>query len=420
MKIYLKIFTFCILFLISGCNNKPIVKEEPKSEVTSSLSPYNVYISSTDYSFNKYEPEEKIYSGIYLNFSENEKNTIDEFEKDVTDANCIYSYYLKLDESFPLNFILACYSKGKTPFVTVLPPENSEYLFDSNLLLNLAKSLGTLNIPIFVNLYENPHLQNFNSTEYLKFFKNAKSYFKVYAPNVALVWSIDASNSYKISDYYPGDKFVDWVGINIYEVVSDDNKIEKFLTEIDYFYSYFQDKKPIAISSLGISHFSNKTLNYIVEEKTEELVRYFKNVAEKYPRIKLINYLNDANFKLNNNDNINNFSINDIKKIVNIYISLTKSEFFTKTLNINTENISLENLKKLDFLLYLQDDLLLVLENNLDKFINSIKITSLYKDSLEKITISNKDYYNLNPVLENYNLNIDKSNKNLVLIPISE
>jgi beta-mannanase len=52
--------------------------------------------------------------------------------------------------------------------------------------------------------------------EYTAFFRSAREYFNRYASNAALVWSIDADSLHLMDRHYPGDDYVDWVGINIF------------------------------------------------------------------------------------------------------------------------------------------------------------------------------------------------------------
>lgn len=399
-----------ILLLLTGCSNVDYtenITQDTYSSSNSSLTPYNLYVTNTEYTLSKYEPSEKKYIGTYIQAETDPKNLIEDFENNTNDYHSIYSYQLRLNEPFPLNFVLACYAKNKTPFITILPPENEEDTFNVELLKTLVNSFGNLNLPIFVNFYENPHLANYDENSYINFFKQAKNYFEIYAKNVALVWSIDFSNVYEINKYYPGDNFVDWVGINIYEAVDANNKIEKVSTELDYFYSKFQNKKPICISSLGISNFSNTTLNYVIDEKIEELTRYYSTIPEKYPRIKLINYLN-----------YNNYSINDNKKILSAFNKLTKNEIFTQTLNVTGLGNYSDELEKLNFLIYRQGDYFLIEEANIESLVYNLKIDDFDKDAFEITNINNQDYYNLNEILKYYNLDIDVNENNKFLTVI--
>jgi beta-mannanase len=45
------------------------------------------------------------------------------------------------------------------------------------------------------------------------------------APNVALVWCVNHVPEKNIPAFYPGDPYVDWVGVNFYSVPFHDNNV---------------------------------------------------------------------------------------------------------------------------------------------------------------------------------------------------
>src|SRR5690606_17176725 len=53
---------------------------------------------------------------------------------------------------------------------------------------------------------------------YREKFRLVSKVMKERAPNVAMVWCPFSTPVGSIPDYYPGDEWVDWVGVNIYSV----------------------------------------------------------------------------------------------------------------------------------------------------------------------------------------------------------
>ncbi|MFH1051438.1 MAG: glycosyl hydrolase, partial [bacterium] len=106
----------------------------------------------------------------------------------------------------------------------------------------------------------------FSINDYIKAFRNVANVFHNTAPNVSMIWCpnyYDTSNhsilGYK--DYYPGDDYVDWVGLDLYNHNEPGTKINKcdnyqfynMLTFDNFYYDYCDTsnsnghKKPLII-----------------------------------------------------------------------------------------------------------------------------------------------------------------------------
>lgn len=411
------IIIFIILITLSGCNFKKVVdtKNVSSSNATNEqIDLYNVYTEIENYKPSKYEPKTNCYLGAYLSYKNSTSNTIKDFENLTNTNHLIYGNALTLGDAFPLTWVLSCYSNGKVPLITILP-KNTNNPFDYSLLEQTAKNFGTLKIPIFVNFYQDPKNITKNEDSYIAFFKAAKAYFSIYAPNIALIWSVDSNNVIECIKYYPGDNYVDWVGINIFENLNSNGEINKTLTELDYFYNIYEEKKPIAITSLAISHFSNKTLNYEINKKIEELKRFYETIPQKYPRIKMINYFNYNGFNKKKQTQFKeNFLITDNQTILEEYSKLTNTKIFTKDIVINTEFSASKELKKEPFVVYEKDNEFFISEKNLSFFNNDKN----FKTNLNNnIKFNNEIFYPLNDIIKLSNLIsiIDYTNKKIML-----
>lgn len=406
---------FLIAFLLSGCKSKSIENQNITpvnaiSNLDTKTEIYNLFLQNENYILKNFEPKESIYNGIFL--EDKESDFITQFEQKNNINHSIYLYNMKLDEEYPLSWILNCYSKYKTPFITIYPPDDITKMFDNELIKKLAKDFGELNIPLFINFYPLSEKNSTSCENYKSFFKLAKTFFEMYAKNVCFIWSIDSNFAYNSKKFYPGDEYVDWVGINIEENILEDNQLKIIFNEIDVFYKTYEKLKPIAISSLAISHFSNKTLSYNIENKIKELERFYSYIPSKYPRIKMINYINYDTFKDLNKKNKQNYSINDNKEIFNAYKNLISNEKFSKSVvTTNFKRQSLEKIK-LPFLVYKKDNSFFLCE----KAIKSFGYENLLQ-TLEKYYINWDILFNLEQFAKKCNLSIyiDEKNKNVIL-----
>ncbi len=345
-----KLYIFLLIFIITGCSQN-IPKESSVvvsvDNVYNQIELYNIY-QKDKYTLKKYEPDKKCYTGVFI--EQTEGNFIEEFEKYTNTSHSVYMYHQKLDESYPLSWVLNGYSNSKTPFITILPPDNKEDLFNKELIKNLAKDFGKLQIPMFVSIYPvNDYFKEKNN-EYIKFLQDAKTYFELYSPNVCILWSIDKKNAYKADDFYPGDSYVDWVGIDIYEDIDENNNLNRMFKEFDFFYKSYANKKPIFIN-LGISHFGSTSYNYNIEDKVNELKRYFNEMPFKYERLKMVNYINYDTFKTKN-INKQNYLVTDNKKILDSYTKLLNNDIFLKSVIFTNNQKDIMQEYKLNCLAY--------------------------------------------------------------------
>ena len=406
-----KIYIIVLSFILIGCSKN--ISEENTLAVNAGnnykqINLYNIY-QKDKYILKKYEPEKKCYAGIFI--EQTDGNFIEEFEKYTNTKPSIYMYSQKLDDSYPLSWVLNGYSNLKTPFITILPPDDEKDLFNKELVKNLAKDFGKLQIPMFVSIYPvNNYFENKNN-EYIKFLQDAKTYFELYAPNVAILWSIDKKIAYKADDFYPGDNYVDWVGLDIYEDIDENNRLDRMFKEFDFFYKNYANKKPIFIN-LAISHFGSTSYNYNIDDKINELKRYFNQMPFKYGRLKMINYINYDTFKTKS-INKQNYLVTDNKKILEAYTkALNDDIFFTSVIFSNNEREIMQEYK-LNCLAYKIDNEFFIDEGYFK--LNNIKLDEMYLQN--SVDIDNKRYYNLSNILQNNNkkADVDEENKKIVI-----
>jgi hypothetical protein len=130
--------------------------------------------------------------------------------------------------------------------------------------------------------------------------------------HVALVWSVNQVSSWDVemNDYYPGDEYVDWVGVSAYAQKyflgrKDWKPEEKFnevvfltgnsadpvkaLTEVIQKYGH---KKPIMLAECGVSHKIRPLKEDATAWASTQLRRMYAYVPMVYPQVKLIAYFN--------------------------------------------------------------------------------------------------------------------------------
>lgn len=151
--------------------------------------------------------------------------------------------------------------------------------------------------------------------------------------NVATVWSVGHTSSWDVNmhDYYPGDEYVDWVGISAYCKKYFEGKVwdvESKFNEICFkcgnssdpvllvkeIVDRYGDRKPIMFAECGLAHHTSSSS--INEEHTDWAVKRMEQmytyVPMVYPQVKLIAYFNKympnetEDYSLSRNDALHN------------------------------------------------------------------------------------------------------------------
>jgi len=180
-------------------------------------------------------------------------------------------------------------------------------------------------------------------------FRHVSDYFKKRNSNVAMVWSPNqVSNWYiDINDFYPGDKYVDWVGISLYAqpyFLGDKNQSEEneivFKTGINSdpvlavkdIVETYGNRKPIMISESGLGHKLVKSGENTTDFALQRLEEYYSYLPMVYPQIKLIAYFD---WYVDAAQEKNDFRLSTNSKLQNKYIELTKGGRFIQDLYSN-------------------------------------------------------------------------------------
>lgn len=146
-----------------------------------------------------------------------------------------------------------------------------------------------------------------DAAEYKTAFSYVADYFHNNTRNVAMVWSPNQVSNWNINrdDYYPGDNYVDWVGVSLYSskyFLGDKNQSEfnniffkagessdPVLAMEDIVKTY-GDRKPIMVSEGGAGHTLVGTGENTTDFALKRMRESYSYLPVIYPQIKLIAY----------------------------------------------------------------------------------------------------------------------------------
>ena len=310
-----------------------------------------VLIENNNYKLAKYEPSEGTYLGAYVLQDELINADMKKFEEVTGKKHASYFKYLGYKEGSVdefKNWMYEVKKHGSIPHVALEPNKGLDEVLEDDYLINLAKMFGEVDTPVFLRFASEMNgdwvAWNGNPKEYIKKWKMVHDVMEKYAPKVIMVWTPFTFPEDSIMDYYPGDEYVDWVGVNVYNVVYHNDDINQVATHedplelLDYVYDEFSHKKPIQISEYGATHYTTTDNKYYIDFAVEKINRMYQGILSEYPRIKSIFY-----FDVNNLVNapigrrINNYAITDEPKITNAYKSIISNKTFLEDVHPDKE-----------------------------------------------------------------------------------
>ncbi|MBQ2670108.1 MAG: hypothetical protein IJG06_05060, partial [Clostridia bacterium] len=180
--------------------------------------------------------------------------------------------------------------------------------------------------------------------EFKTAFRYVANYFKSHNQNVATVWSPNQASNWNVNidDYYPGDQYVDWVGISSYakkysSVGGDDEEQSLFfenginsepVVTIRDIVEKYGDRKPIMLSESGCGHHIMQN-GRSAEDTTDFAIRrmreYLGYLPMVYPQVKLIAYFDHY---VEGSGETNDFRLSNNTELQNEYLRLTKGARF--------------------------------------------------------------------------------------------
>ncbi|MBE7036989.1 MAG: hypothetical protein E7403_06825, partial [Ruminococcaceae bacterium] len=165
--------------------------------------------------------------------------------------------------------------------------------------------------------------------QYIEAFRYVTNYIKSKNANVAMVWSPAQESSMYVNrdDYYPGDEYVDWVGVSLYaqkyfqgnpNAKKDDEILFKTgvnsdpVVAIKNLVETYGNRKPIMISESGCGHKMVKSGENTETFAIRRLQEYLSYLPMVYPQIKVMAYFDahvtsdkeKSDYRLSSNANL--------------------------------------------------------------------------------------------------------------------
>lgn len=295
----------------------------------------------------KFEPQAGLYIGAYIEHDSNmeplKADRYNAFNKLANKQHATYFTYHRYGQPFPSAWAANVKAAGGAIQLALEPSQGLDQVKDDAYLRQFAKDAQAAGVPIFLRYASEMNgtwvKWHGNPKVYIEKFRLVSNIMKELAPNVAMVWSPSSDPKQVINDYYPGDDYVDWVGLSMYSVkfFNGDAKSPADhvnpLDLLDYIYEEYADRKPIMVSEFGATHFSKAGNTDATQFSITKMNMLYNGVKLKYPRVKAIHWfsLNTLVDAHSAERMLNNFSLTENEKVLAAYSKMIQDPYFLST-----------------------------------------------------------------------------------------
>lgn len=302
----------------------------------------------------KFEPASGMYIGAFIEKDsgvEKEKDgKFNAFNKLAGKQHAVYFNYHKYGSAFPYHWAETVKKAGGAIQLALQPDNGLSAVKDDAYLRKFARDAKAAGVPIFLRFASEMNGSwvkwNGNPSLYIEKFRLISKVMKEEAPNVAMVWSPAANPKQKIASYYPGDNWVDWVGISVYSVKYFNGNVKEPadqvnpLDSVDYVYKLYASRKPIMISEFGATHFSKAGNTSAVNFAITKMNMLYHGAKLKYPRVKSINWfsLNTLTDSYNAERSLNNFSLTESPALLASYSKMIQDPYYLSKVAAGTSS----------------------------------------------------------------------------------
>ncbi|WNR46377.1 stalk domain-containing protein [Paenibacillus roseipurpureus] len=251
----------------------------------------------------KFEPAYGTYLGIYSEQDPKVGNIFTKMQSVYGKKHAIYLAYAHWGQTFPSSYAKRAKDAGGALQIAWEPDDGLDPVTDGAYLRSWAREAKAAGIPIFLRFAGEMNgawvKWHGNPAQYIAKFRMLHDVFAAEAPNVAMVWSPGDVPANDIDPYYPGDAYVDWVGVSLYiePYENGDPSLPSMLAtsnveRLTRLYNTYSDRKPLMMSETGVPHYSHSAGEDYTEWAKLNLQRLYEIMPYKYPRLKAITYFN--------------------------------------------------------------------------------------------------------------------------------
>jgi hypothetical protein len=247
----------------------------------------------------KFEPAQGCYIGAFIELDYNVEGDISKFEDLTKKKHASYFTYVGYGRPFPKDWVDKVKKSGAVPQIAFEPNNGLEEVQDDAYLRAWARDAARSQVPIFLRWASEMNgpwcVWHKDPQEYIDKFRLVAQVMREEAPNVAMVWTPFAEPQRLIAQYYPGDEWVDWLGMNIYSVYVNNGDPSRPAFDKDpvAWLRFLNDtfpNKPIHISEFAAKIYCKGSSKDTVDFAIEKMTRFYTAIRDEFPRVKSVNW----------------------------------------------------------------------------------------------------------------------------------
>jgi len=318
---------------LAGKEQEVIGAERKAQFIKSDIRLFAEFPSTQDashYHHVKYEPVSGVYLGAYAendpaahNAYDRNKFYMDKFPEIVGKQHAAYMFYLNygMEVGSYGSHLAKAKELGRIVQIALQPMDGLDAVKDDAYLRKLARDMKAAEVPIFLRFANEMNESSApwygDSKKYIEKFRLVANIIHKEAPNVVMVWAPNWFPMNTIEQYYPGDGYVDWVGISLYKIHSPELDPlkkgvdrESYVEKLEHLYKLYGDRKPIYITEGGVSYTHIRTGADVTAWSAKQIQQFYAYLPLLYPGVKGFFW----------------FSANDIRPELNIARSFAVSQ----------------------------------------------------------------------------------------------
>lgn len=224
--------------------------------------------------------------------------------------------------------------------IALEPSHGLDAVKDDEYLRKFIRDMGNSEVPMFLrfanemNDPSNPWHKD-GPEKYKEKFKLVAKIVKEEAPNVALVWSPNDYPPTQVDIYYPGDQYVDWVGVSTYasyepglDPIRQGVDRASYIDQMRYVYETYGDRKPIMITEGAASAVGIKSHENTSNLASDQIKEFYSYLPRLYPNVKASIYWDSSQDDRNTNGNYRNYILTQHPNILNAYKTAISDPYF--------------------------------------------------------------------------------------------
>jgi hypothetical protein len=280
----------------------------------------------------KFEPPFGCYLGATVEVDPRVRGNYARFAELTGRSHAIYFDYCHYGQRFPREWAARAKAAGAALQIAWEPNNGLDRVRDDAYLQQFAQDAAAAGLPIFLRyaceMNGDWTAWSGNPARFIASWRTVAGVIRRLAPNVAMVWAPNALPEANIPSFYPGDEWVDWVGINFYAVHHHDNDPKRPALREDpsdqlaFVYRRYAERKPIMVCETAATHFCAACGKDVAEFGADKLSQLYSALPRRWPRVKAvcwydIDNLSNAGARVERRSN--NFSLTDHATILNTY-----------------------------------------------------------------------------------------------------